>query len=104
MALTAYLSWSFSAFVAAFLCVHLAQSLTGGSMQTLGSDVAPAQARGQFFGIWRLTQDIGTFLSPVLFTLLSESYSFTASFVFLSVTGLSVAVLVGTQVRETLRK
>lgn len=104
MALTAYLGWSFSAFVAAFLCVHLAQSLTGGSMQTLGSDVAPAEARGQFFGLWRLIQEIGTFLSPALFALLSESYSFTVSFVFLSVTGLTVAALVGTQVRETLKK
>lgn len=104
MAATAYAHLSFTAFVVAFLAVHWAQSLTGGSMQTMGSDLAPPNARGQFFGVWRFMQDIGTVLSPTLFTLIAEYYGFTAAFLFLSVTALSVAALVGTQVSETLKK
>ena len=71
-------------------------------MQTLGSDLAPPEARGKFFGIWRLIGEIGTFLSPILFALISEYYGYTVSFSFLGLVGLSSALLVGTQIRETL--
>jgi len=104
MALVANFHWSFPVFVAAYLCVNFSQGVTSGSMQTLGSDLAPADARGQFFGTWRMVQEIGTVLSPTLFTLISEYQGFTASFLFLCLTAFSVAFLVGTQVPETLKK
>jgi MFS family permease len=104
MAFTAHYRWSFPVFVAAYLCVNFAQGVTSGSMQTLGSDLAPADARGQFFGTWRMVQEIGSVLSPTLFTLISEYQGFTAAFLFLCVTAFSVAFLVGTQVPETLKR
>ncbi|HZU15338.1 MAG TPA: MFS transporter [Candidatus Dormibacteraeota bacterium] len=102
LALTAYSRWPFWTYVVGFLWVRLALSTTSGSMQVLASDVAPAHARGQFFGLWRFIGEIGTFVSPVAFAGLSEWLGFAASFLFLSATGVSAALLLGTQVRETL--
>ena len=102
MALTAYALSPFAVYVVAFFLVRAAVSTTSGSMQVLGSDVAPPHARGRFFGMWRLMGEIGTFLSPVLFALLAERFGFTASFVFLTLTALGAALVLGTQVRETL--
>ena len=64
MAMVAYTDVPFLIFVAALIGVSLSQSYTGGSMQTLATDVAPANARGKFFGLWNLLGQSGTFISP----------------------------------------
>ena len=56
--------WSLASFVAGFLWIHGGHSVTSGSMQVLGSDMAPAVARGRFFGFWRLVGEIGSLVSP----------------------------------------
>jgi len=104
MATTAFWHLSFSAFVIALFWVQAAQNLTGGSMQTLASDLAPAESRGKFFGVWKLVGEIATALSPIIFALNSEYLGFPASFIFFGATGLGSALLIGTQVKETLRK
>jgi MFS family permease len=104
MAATAYFNLSFSVFVAVLIIVGLTQSLTGGSMQTLGSDVAPAHARGKFFGVWNTMGQLGTFLSPAIFGIVAESVSSTAGFLFLALTSIAGALLVGLLVRETLQR
>lgn len=101
LALTAFYSSPFLVFVGGMVLVQIAQSLTSGSMQTLGSDVAPAHARGQFLGLWRLMAEAGTLLSPSLFALLAETSGYGASFSFLSIAGFLTAILIATQVRET---
>ncbi|MFN0074531.1 MAG: MFS transporter [Chloroflexota bacterium] len=103
MAGIAALSLPFGIFVAALIVVGLTQSLTGGSMQTLGSDVAPAHARGKFFGIWNTVGQFGTFLSPAIFGLLTEHAGSPAAFAFLGVSSLGGAALVGFLVKETLQ-
>jgi MFS family permease len=102
MAIIAYTGWPFSSFVAAALFVQASQSVMSGSMQTLAADIAPTHARGKFLGLWRLTGELGAFVSPGIFALLAEVSGFTASFAFLSATGLAGALLIGTRVRETL--
>src|SRR5262245_1400784 len=52
--------WSLASFVAGFLWIQGGHSVTSGSMQVLGSDMAPAVARGRFFGFWRLVGEIGS--------------------------------------------
>ena len=42
----AYMEASFAWFVAGFVAVHMSANIISGNMQTLGTDVAPAQARG----------------------------------------------------------
>jgi MFS family permease len=104
MAAITALNLPFSYFVVALIVVGLTQSLTGGSMQTLGSDVAPAHARGTFFGIWNTVGQFGTFLSPAIFGLLSEHAGSTAAFSFLAGCSLGGAALVFFLVKETLNQ
>ena len=79
-------------------------SLMSGSMQTLGTDIAPPDARGRFFGVVRLVSHIGGVLSPVVFALLSEGVSFTAAFLFLASTGFTASLVVALLVKETLQR
>ena len=57
----------------------------------LGTDIAPAHARGRFFGVSRLVAQSGRICSP-------------ASFAFLSVTALASGGIIAFFVAETLRK
>ncbi|HEY3315383.1 MAG TPA: hypothetical protein VGL40_08955 [Bacillota bacterium] len=102
MALTTFIRVPFSTFLVTMVLVYKAQGLTSGSMQTLGSDIAPPHARDLFFGIWRLVSQTGKFLSPTVFAWLSAVSGDLAAFAFLSVTAGPAAGLLGFQVKETL--
>lgn len=102
LAVTAYAGLSLMVYVFVLIAVHLTMAVTHGSMQALASDVAPPNARGKFFGIWRLVGEGGTFLSPVIFALLAQFSGFPASFAFMSVTGFGAAFLTLFFVTETL--
>ena len=101
---TSYASLSFSVFVAAYVALQLSISLMGGSMQTLGSDIAPAHARGKFFGASRLVANSGAMSSPISFALLSQFAGFTAAFAFRSLIGFAAALVFGFFVKETLKR
>lgn len=101
MALTDYRGLALGAFIAAFVGVHAAQSLTSGNMQVLGADMAPESARGRFFGVWRLTSEVGHLSSPAIFALLAESVDYATGFCFLSLSAFAAAAIVGMRVRET---
>jgi MFS family permease len=104
MAFTAYEHTMFELWVLSFLMVQASQSITSGNMQTLGSDMAPAHARGKFMGMWQLIGNVGTTLSPAVFGFVSASYGYAASFGVFAFTALGAALIVGTQVRETVRR
>lgn len=101
---TSYASLPFSAFVVAYVSLQLSTSLMGGSMQTLGSDIAPAHARGKFFGASRLVANSGSMSNPISFALLSQFAGFTAAFAFRSVIGFAAALVFVFFVKETLKK
>lgn len=103
-AATAFFGWPFVAFVVSFAALHLAGSSMAGSMQTIGTDIAPPHARGRFFGVSRLVAQSGRIGSPASFALLAELVSFGAAFAFLSVTALAGGVIIAFLVAETLRK
>ena len=50
------------------------------TLRVLGSDMAPAHARGRFFGFWRLIGEIGGLVSPALFGFAAEHMGFSVSF------------------------
>ena len=100
MAITTANDWPFSAYVAGFLAVEAANMITTGCMQTLGSDIAPARQRGSFFGISQTVVQVGQVLSPVTFAILVDNASPTIAFLFLAACSLSVAILVGTLIRD----
>jgi MFS family permease len=104
VAATAYFRLPLEWYLAAFFFVAGSQALTGGSVQTLGADVAPPEARGKFLGLWRLVAQVGTVVSPTVFAFLADNVGYHASFVFLSLGTLTASFLLITRVRETLHQ
>jgi len=101
LASSAQWHWSLASFVAGFLWIHGGHSVTSGSMQVLGSDMAPAVARGRFFGFWRLIGEIGSLVSPALFALVADQIAYSAAFMFFGFCSLATALLLAFSVKET---
>ena len=101
LASSAQWHWSLASFIAGFLWIHGGHSVTSGSMQVLGSDMAPAVARGRFFGFWRLVGEIGSLVSPALFALVADQIAYSAAFMFFGFCSLATALLLAFSVKET---
>ena len=80
LAVCAFIPLSYAWYVGLFFLAIAAQALTGSSIQTVGADVAPPEARGMFLGVWRLTGQGGATLSPILFAVLAETLGYGSSF------------------------
>jgi MFS family permease len=101
LAVCAFIPLSYAWYVGLFfLCVSM-QALTGSSIQTVGADVAPPEARGTFLGIWRLTGQGGATLSPILFAVIAETLGYGSSFLFVALSAAVVAFLLIFYVPET---
>ena len=101
MTATAFFQMPFELYATAFLCVSFSQGITGGNMQVMGSDLAPVRGRGQWMAIWRFIAESGGQLSPTLFAIVSVLFSYVGSFSIVGLSALSVALLVGLGIRET---
>jgi MFS family permease len=107
LALTAVTSWAgmpFPAFVVAYLLVMASVSVTSGNMQTLGADIVPERGRGVFLGVWMLIGQLAMTIAPWAMGTLSAGYSYAVAFLAFAVSSAAVAVIVGTQVPETVRR
>jgi MFS family permease len=101
LAISAFAHLSLQWYVALFILGVALQSLTGGSIQTVGADVAPAQARGTFLGLWRFTGQSGSALSPIVFALLADNVNYGSAFLFTAASAATVAFLLIRYVPET---
>ncbi len=101
LAISAFAHLSLSWYVALFFIGVAVQALTGGSVQTVGADVAPPQARGTFLGLWRFTGQGGAAMSPIIFAFLADEVSYGAAFLFTAVAASVVACLLVFCVPET---
>lgn len=101
---TAYAHLSLGTFVVAYILVHTSNAITGSNMQTLGSDIAPDNARGRFYGVWNTLGSVGSPVSTSMFALLSAAMGYWAAFGFLGMTACAAAVILGTQVRDRVRE
>lgn len=90
LSVSAFLHLGLSWYVFLFLLAVITQSLTGGSVQTIGADVAPPKARGTFLGFWQFTGQGGQTLGPIAFALLADTVSNGAAFVFSACCALGV--------------
>ena len=72
-----------------------------GAMMTLGADLAPREATGEFLGIWRLIGDSGSFLGPTIVGVIAGIFSLQGSAYALAVFGIMAALTLGLLVRET---
>ena len=104
LAATAYLDTSFSWFIAAFVAVHMSINVISGNMQTLGTDVAPRDARGMFFGTSRTVAQGGATLSPGSFGLMSWLFGAATAFAFLGSAAFIAMFIVLLLIPETLRR
>jgi MFS family permease len=56
---------SFWTLAGAGIVIGLGNGLGSGSMMTLGADLSPPEATGEFLGVWRLIGDFGAVLGPL---------------------------------------
>lgn len=101
LALSAILHLGLVWYVGLFLAGIAAQALTSGSIQTLGADIAPAEARGMFLGVWRFTGAGAAALSPVAFAVLAGQLGYGSSFLFIAACSAMAAALLLRYVPET---
>jgi MFS family permease len=101
LAASAFLHLSLAWYVALFLLGIAVQALTGGSIQTVGADVAPPEARGTFLGLWRFTGQGGATLSPIVFAIMADELSYGSAFLFIAASAATVAFLLIRYVPET---
>ena len=101
LAVSAFAHLSLAWYVGLFLLGVATQALTGGSVQTVGADVAPAEARGTFLGIWQFTGQGGVALGPIIFALLADTVDYGTAFLFTSACAVVVAYLLIRYVPET---
>ena len=108
MAFTAAADLSFAYFVVAFMWINIGVSAMAGSMQTIGTDVAPPEARGKFFGVIRFIAGAGSLANPVAFStstyLVAGAAGFATAFGIMAGSALFTSFVVGTMLRETLRR
>jgi len=103
ISITDFTQMPLNMFIVAYLCVYASNGITGGNMQTLGSDIAPEKARGKFYGVWHTIGTVGAPTSTSMFALLSGSLGFWAGFGFLGFMASGTALILGTQVHDRLR-
>ena len=101
LAVSAFAELSYPWYAGLFFLGVALQSLTGGSVQTVGADVAPPEARGTFLGLWRFTGQGGATLSPIIFAVIADQVSYGASFLFTAASAATVACLLIFFVPET---
>ncbi len=104
LSFTDYAGSSFGMFVLAYVCVFTSNGITGGNMQTLGSDIAPEKARGKFYGVWQTITTVGSPGGTTMFAVPSGGMGYWVAFGFLGMTAGGTALILGTQVRERWRE
>jgi MFS family permease len=80
----------------------LGNGLSSGTMMTLGSDLAPAGARGEFLGVWRLIGDAGASGSPIAIGGIADLVTLQAASWIICGAGLVAVYVFGVLVPETL--
>jgi MFS family permease len=85
----------------AAMLVGLGNGLGAGLMMTLGADLAPRGATGEFLGIWRLIGDAGGVLGPLAVGLVAASIGLSGGAWILALAGALAVFTLAVLVRET---
>jgi MFS family permease len=94
----------FGALTAAACLIGLGNGLGSGTIMTLGSDLAPPEAVGEFLGVWRLIGDGGSMGGPVLVGALADVLSLPLATLAIAAVGAGAALTFAFGVPETLHK
>ena len=82
--------------------IGLGNGLGSGTMMTLGADLAPAEARGEFLGLWRFIGDIGNAGGPMVVGHIADLAGLATAPLIVAGIGLAGAGILGGLVPETL--
>jgi MFS family permease len=103
MALVPFTS-TYAGLLAASMLTSLGNGLSSGTMMTLGADLAPEHARGEFLGIWRLIGDVGITAGPLAVGGVADLLALPASAMVIAGIGFAAGVVFLLVVPETLRR
>lgn len=95
------LAGSFVGLLLAALVIGLGNGLGSGTMMTLGADLAPEGATGEFLGIWRLIGDVGMVAGPLAVGLIGSWLGLTGSAIVLMIAGFLASATLFFLVKET---
>lgn len=94
----------FGTLCAAAMGMGLANGLGSGTMLTLGADLAPKDAPGEFLGIWRFIGDSGHAAAPLIVGRAADLLGLAGTPFLVAFIGLGGAAILGFWVPETLRQ
>jgi MFS family permease len=92
---------NFAGLMVAGLVIGLGNGLGSGTMMTLGADLAPPGATGEFLGLWRLIGDAGMVAGPLAVGLIAAWLGLTGSAIALMIAGLLASTILFFLVKET---
>lgn len=95
------LAHNFATLLAVSVVIGFGNGLGSGSMMTLGADLAPEEATGEFLGIWRLIGDIGMVVGPLLVGIFAGVLGLDGSAYALMIAGLAASLVLAFLVKET---
>ncbi|HYI25334.1 MAG TPA: MFS transporter [Thermomicrobiales bacterium] len=91
----------FNGLLIAGLVIGLGNGLGSGTMMTLGADLAPPGATGEFLGIWRLIGDTGMVMGPLAVGLIATWIGLDGSAIVLMIAGFLSSAILFFLVKET---
>lgn len=92
---------SYLTLMGAAVLIGFGNGLGSGTMMTLGADLAPPGATGEFLGLWRLIGDSGRAGGPLAVGGLTDGLGFEATAYILAGVGLGAATILAVLVKET---
>lgn len=96
------LAHTYAGLLVASLVMGLGNGIGSGTMMTLGADLAPRRATGEFLGLWRLIGDTGSSAGPIAVGAIADAVGLSLAAFCLSGIGLLAAATLFLFVRETL--
>jgi MFS family permease len=95
---------SFFTLLAATAVMGVGNGLGSGTMMTLGADLAPKEAAGEFLGLWRLVGDAGQMSGPIVVGSVADVIGLAPAALVLAGVGLLAAGTIYVAVEETLKR
>lgn len=91
----------FEGLLAVAALIGLGNGLGSGTMMTLGADLAPPGATGEFLGLWRLIGDAGALGGPLAVGFVATAFGLVGGAFVLAAVGIAAALTLAVLVRET---
>lgn len=95
------LAFDFWSMISIALLIGIGNGLGSGAMMTLGADLAPRGATGEFLGLWRLIGDSGQASGPLVVGALTDTLGHEESAFVLAAVGFSASLILALMVKET---